>query len=92
MKLYEFTFEDNTNLTESEVLSVLYEDLKVEAELQGWAPGYSILQCAKNEHLPGGIVKYHFEVNGDLLTEVNSGEEKKTSNIPQHGNDMVATP
>lgn len=42
MKLYEFTFTDNENLSESEVLAALQDFLKNEAEIQGWANGYNL--------------------------------------------------
>ena len=65
MKLYEFTFQDNTNLTESELLAVVQGDLKAEADLQGWDSGYNLRQCQNPIQVAKGKTEYHFEVEGD---------------------------
>lgn len=74
MKLYEFTFNDNTNLPESDVLAVAQESLKEEALLQGWAPGYNLRQCQKPKQLANGELEYSFEVEGEVLADGQSGD------------------
>lgn len=64
MKLYEFTYHDNTGLAESEVLASIEELLKEEAHIQEWAPGYIFQQCQKVK-LTNGSVRYKFEVLGE---------------------------
>lgn len=67
MKLYEFTYSDNQNLTEAALLSRVEEFLQNECEHQGWAAGYRFHQLKKEDHLSDGTVQYFFEVNGDYL-------------------------
>ena len=67
MKLYEFTFSDNTNLPENEVLAIVQKDLENEAELKGWAPGYNFRQCQSPKQIADGEKEYFFVVEGDVL-------------------------
>ena len=64
MKLYEFTFTDNQNLPESEVLALTRLAMVTEAATQGWAPDYAIAQCKPFEQLPSGERRYFFAVQG----------------------------
>lgn len=77
MKLYEFTYTDNQNLTETEILQSLEDFLLSEATFQGWAPGYICYQCQNPKQITDGEKEYCFVVEGDILSEVQdeSGEE-----------------
>ncbi len=67
MKLYEFTYHDNQNLSEPEVLGRLKDLLETEAEMQGWASGYNLRQCKEVEQKASGERVFTFEVLGDYL-------------------------
>lgn len=67
MKLYEFTFTDNENLSESDVLEGLQDFLKTEAEMQGWVSGYNLRQCKEVVQLPDGKRIFTFEVLGQYI-------------------------
>lgn len=67
MKLYEFTFTDNQNLTETEIIEDLKEFLLSESEVQGWANGYNLRQCKDIQHLPSGQRQLTFEVLGEYV-------------------------
>ncbi len=71
MKLYEFTFNDNTNLSENEVLAIVQKDLEEEAALKGWAPGYNFRQCQSPKQLADGEKEYFFVVEGDVINSRN---------------------
>ncbi len=92
MKLYEFTFNDNTSLSESGVLATAQESLKEEALLQGWAPGYNLRQCQKPKHLSNGEVEYYFEVEGEILADGQSGEDQETQKPGSVNRDVAASP
>lgn len=77
MKIYEFTYRDNTNLTESEVLASAQEGLQEEALIQGWAPGYILRQCQKAKQTFDGAVEYYFEVEGQYIADSQSGEDQE---------------
>ncbi len=85
MKLYEFTFSDNTNLTESEVLASAQESLKEEAVLQGWASGYNLRQCQKARQVSDGSIEYYFEVEGEYLADGQTSEgHDSAKSTPSH--------
>jgi hypothetical protein len=65
MKLYEFSYTDNLNQTEAEVLVRVAEFLDSEADQQGWAAGHNFRQCRTVEQLVSGERRYHFEVLGE---------------------------
>ncbi len=67
MKLYEFTYTDNQNLTESEILQSLEDFLLSEAEMQGWVAGYNLRQCKKIQQLDDGQRQLTFEVLGEYI-------------------------
>lgn len=67
MKLYEFTYSDNQNLSETELLRRVEELLVKECELQGWAPGYIFRQCQKVQQVSSDEKSYEFEVIGKFL-------------------------
>lgn len=73
MKLYEFSYTDNLNQTEAEVLVRVVEFLNAEGEKQGWAAGYNVHQSRTAEQVLGGDRRYHFEVLGHY--EVGVGED-----------------
>jgi hypothetical protein len=81
MKIYEFTYTDNQNLSESEMLVRLQEILEKESSLQGWAPGYRLQECRKVEQLPSGGRNLYFEVLGRYLDSesMNVNEEPKVT-------------
>ena len=66
MKIYEFSYTDNLNQSESQVLETVAHFLEDESVLQSWAPDYSHHQCQKVEQLSTGERRYHFEVNGQF--------------------------
>lgn len=74
MKLYEFTFNDNTNMSESDMLALVHDSLKEEAILQGWAPGYNFHQCQSPKQLTDGEKEYFFVVEGDVLSGIQDVE------------------
>jgi hypothetical protein len=93
MKLYEFTFNDNTNLSENEVLAVVQKDLEEEAALKGWAPGYNFRQCQSPKQLADGEKEYFFVVEGDVLSETQDGSEEESAQkraLPKR--DVAASP
>lgn len=92
MKLYEFTFSDNTNLSESKILDMAMESLKEEAVLQGWASGYNLRQCQNSKQLNDGSIEYYFEVNGEYIVDGQSGEGQDSSKPPQSRSDVAASP
>lgn len=67
MKLYEFTYTDNQNLSEPELLRRVGEFLSKESELQAWAPDYEFRPCRQVEQLASDEKNYFFEVNGKYL-------------------------
>jgi len=67
MKLYEFTYTDNQNLSETALLERVADFLENESILQGWAPGYKFQLCQKVEQLPGGERNFFFDVLGSYL-------------------------
>jgi len=89
MKLYEFTFNDNTNLPESEVLALAQESLKEEALLQGWAPNFNLHQPQKAQQLPEGEIEYSFEVDGEYLADGQSGEGHEGQKSDSIKSDLV---
>ncbi len=92
MKIYEFIYSDNTNLTESEVLASAQELMKEEALLQNWAPGYNLRQCQKAKQLEDGTVEYSFEVLGEFQADGQSSDTKASSSSPNTKPDMAASP
>ncbi len=67
MKLYEFTFTDNQNLAEADIVQRLQDFLANEAEMQGWAAGYNLRQCKEVQHLADGRRQLTFEVLGEYI-------------------------
>lgn len=67
MKLYEFTYTDNQNISESEILHSLQDFIASEAELQGWANGYILRQCKEVLQLANGEKQFTFEVLGEYI-------------------------
>ena len=92
MKLYEFTFNDNTNLSESKVLEVALLSLQEEALLQGWATGYNLQQRQKPQQLANGEMEYYFEVEGEYQTDGQSGEGQEKSKSASPKPDVAASP
>jgi len=62
MKLYEFTFSDNTNLSENDILAIVQKDLENEAEIKAWPPNYTFRQCQSSRQLGNGEKEYYFVV------------------------------
>ena len=67
MNLYQFTYVDNQNLPEADLKSRVSAFLNGEAELQGWAPGYSFKQSKSVEKISDGSLSFSFEVFGEYL-------------------------
>ena len=85
MKLYEFAYADNQNLSEAELGARIEAFLQNECENQDWAPGYQFRQDRSPESLPQGGKNYFFEVLGEYLDTENldsSGESKSTPPPP----------
>jgi hypothetical protein len=74
MKLYEFTHTDTfplyVSLMPTEVRAKLVNFLKDEADLQGWADGYTLV-IAKVEPQPESLLSwtYHLEVHGEYVED-----------------------
>jgi len=81
MKIYEFTYTDNQNLSESELLVRLQGFLESESSLQGWAPGYKLQQCRKSEQLPNGGRNFYFEVFGKYIDSESTNMDEETSEL-----------
>lgn len=79
MKLYEFTYTDNQNLSEHELLRRVGEFLFKESELQGWAPDYKFRPCRQVEQLASGEKNYFFEVIGKYLSTDSVGFDEELS-------------
>jgi hypothetical protein len=63
MKLYEFVYTDNLNLSKSRLLRRIQTFLETEAATQDWAPGYTFKQGRPSESVDSTI-KYFYEVIG----------------------------
>ena len=93
MKLYEFTYNDNTNMSESDMLEALTKHLAEEAIAQGWSPGYNLRQCQIPKQLDNGEKEYFFVVEGEVSSGALSGDESltpQTSSPPKR--DVAASP
>lgn len=64
MKLYEFTYHDKENLSDSAIAERLTSLLETEAEMQGWASGYNLRQCKEVLRQADGERIFSFEVLG----------------------------
>ncbi len=92
MKLYEFTFSDNTNLPENEVLAVVQKDLENEAALKGWAPGYNFRQCQSPKQLADGEKEYYFVVEGEVMAGALDGESEDSQQPALRERGAAASP
>ncbi len=92
MKLYEFDYCDNRNQPESDVLASVGRMLEKEAEIQGWAPGYSFRQTKPKKDIGHGEVEFYFVVEGAALRSDNASEpqDKDQNSIPNH--EQAASP
>lgn len=93
MKLYEFTYNDNTNMPESNMLDTLKNHLAEEAIARGWAPGYNLRQCQIPKQLENGEKEYFFVVEGEVSSGVLASDESsasQTSSLPKR--DVAASP
>lgn len=93
MKLYEFTYNDNTNMSESNMLETLTKHLAEEAIVRGWAPGYNLRQCQLPKQLDNGEKEYFFVVEGEVNSGALVGDESSTSqasSLPKR--DVAASP
>lgn len=79
MKLYEFTYTDNQNLSEPELFLRLEDFLVTEGERQGWAPDYKFRPCQQVEQLGNGEKNYFFEVIGKYLDTDSVGFDEEAS-------------
>ena len=85
MKLYEFSYTDNLNQPESEVIENILEFLESESIEQGWAPNFTFHRCQKDECLPSGEKRYHFEVTGRYMEQVDDDAGfEPAGDIPNH--------
>lgn len=92
MRLYEFTYTDNQNLAESELLHRVGEFLSNESDFQGWAPEYKFRLCRQVEQLPDGSKNYYFEVIGAYLSDENLDGENEISESSSETRTAVAAP
>lgn len=93
MKLYEFTFNDNTNMPESDMLETLAKHLVEEAAAQGWAPGYNLRQCQLPKQLENGEKEYFFVVEGELSTgSLTEGESVTPQSVSVSKPEVAASP
>ncbi len=93
MKLYEFTYIDNTNMSESSMLEALAKHLGEEAQVRGWAPGYNLRQCQIPKQLENGEKEYFFVVEGEVSSGILIGDESaatQASSLPKR--DVAASP
>lgn len=79
MKLYEFTYNDNTNMSESNMLETLAKHLADEAIARGWAPGYNLRQYQIPKQLENGEKEYFFVVEGEISSETLVSDESSPS-------------
>lgn len=66
MKLYEFTYSDNENLPQPQLLERISTFLAQECETQGWASGYTFRE-SKAVESRGSEKRYSFEVFGEYF-------------------------
>lgn len=90
MKLYEFTYTDNQNLSEPELLRRVGEFLGQECELQGWGADYRFRSCRQVEHLASGEKNYFFEVIGKYLSSDSVGFDQEISETSLGGRSIAA--
>lgn len=62
MILFEFTICDRQNIPEQKLVSIVYEELAVEARRQKWPPGYRLVQRNFPIRQPDGELVYRFLV------------------------------
>jgi hypothetical protein len=92
MKLYEFTFTDNLNLSETKILEYVENAMVQQAMEDNWAEGYTYKQSQAPELLPTGEKRYHFAVFGELLEDVGDGSAKQKSTSHSSADDVAAQP
>ena len=89
MKVYEFTYSDNQNLSAEELSKRVESFLLKESDLQGWMPGYKFQQ-AGSEKKPEGHTVYLFEVFGNYLDEKNTTFESESKASDAISNEFAA--
>lgn len=93
MKLYEFTYNDNKNMSESDMLETINKHLADEAIVQGWAPGYNLRQCQQPRQLENGEKEYFFVVEGKVGTGSLTSDDTTSSQANVVGKpDVAASP
>jgi len=92
MKLYEFTYTDNQNLSETDLLQRVGDFLAKEAELQGWASGYNFHQCQKVQQTNSGEKTYDFEVIGKFLDSNSIDFDQETQEVVSGNSSVAASP
>lgn len=92
MKLYEFTYSDNQNLSEAELLKRVEAFLQSEGERQGWSSGYQFQQCKSADRLPDGSVNYFFEVTGQYLDSESTSFETEMGSDSGRSEPLAASP
>ncbi len=90
MKLYEFTYHDKENLSDSEIVERLTSLLETEAEMQGWASGYNLRQCKEVLQQTNGERVLSFEVIGAYVDSENIDFEEDMQRPPQATDAKVA--
>lgn len=78
MKLYEFVYTDDLNLSQSRLLRRMQAFLETEAVTQGWASGYTLRQGCPPESADSSV-KYFFEVVGHYLDSEEVGTPSQYS-------------
>lgn len=91
-KLYEFSFLDKYSTPESDIMRLVEQDLVTQAELQGWAPNYSVLKNPKEVRHPDGSLEYFFSVYGELVSSLNEAPNKTTSSENSNPDEQAAKP
>lgn len=81
MKLYEFVYNDNTNMPEIDMLETLRKHLAEEAIVKGWAPGYNLRQCQSPKQLDNGEKEYFFVVEGEINPGTLTSDESSDTHV-----------
>jgi hypothetical protein len=91
MKLYDFTYIDNQNLSDSDLQKRVIAFLINECELQGWHNDYSLKQVSATKNSDDSI-HYSFQVFGKFIDSVSDEFVEVANDTKTDKSRMVASP
>lgn len=93
IKLYEFSFLDKYSTSEGDIMRSVEQDLVAQAEIQGWAPNYSIRKNSNEIRHTDNSLEYFFTVYGELISSLDETQTEIISpKNAQPDEDMAAKP